>query len=121
MMVVFQLMPPTGGDMRTFFLKEFRSWKNTTRSAPEIIQLKNMRPIYDVLNEDKRVQVKEIYNRVFLNDNCIFYDFPLSLAVNKPNSNQSDPYLCQLPCSKTGITKGHASEQQGRSVITIRS
>lgn len=55
-----------------------------------------MRPIYDLLDEDECLKVKEVYKRRFLEDNYVCYNQLLKFSSGNLQNDQQSPYLCGL-------------------------
>lgn len=90
-----------GGNSETLFAGGIQRWKESLSSNLKIIQFQGIKPMYSLLDEDQRSQVMEIYSGKFMEDNYIFYNYPLEFGSNGPDDNQYDWHMCEYQYTKT--------------------
>ncbi|KAF7731436.1 peptide-N4-(N-acetyl-beta- glucosaminyl)asparagine amidase [Apophysomyces ossiformis] len=99
-----------GGDCDEFIRSGYDAWIDSIKLSPAIIQFKCLNPIYDLLEEEELRQVREVYERVILEDNYLYYNYPLRMSNNQSTKSKTvskriltdatheDWVLCSVAC-----------------------
>ncbi|KAF7720981.1 hypothetical protein EC973_005655 [Apophysomyces ossiformis] len=60
-----------------------KAWTSTIKSNQVIIQTKRLKPLYELLDEDRRCKVQEVYENVVMGDSRICYDYLLQIISHR--------------------------------------
>ncbi|KAG0181761.1 hypothetical protein DFQ28_002564 [Apophysomyces sp. BC1034] len=70
-----------GGDSYLLLWNDVDGWIDSIKSNNVIVQLKGLKPLYELLDKDKRFQVQQIYESIILNDNSLCYNYSLETRI----------------------------------------
>ncbi|KAG0182869.1 hypothetical protein DFQ29_001568 [Apophysomyces sp. BC1021] len=86
-----------------------------------VIQRKGLKPLYDILDEEQRSKVQQVYESIVMTDERICYDYLLEMTSCKRilNNEEQDvaPEVCvsiiSIYCSSSGISRTISDIPQG--------
>ncbi|KAG0180992.1 hypothetical protein DFQ29_009600 [Apophysomyces sp. BC1021] len=69
-----------GGESHLLFCDGVESWIKTVESNQTLIQLKNLKPIYELLDSETRLSIQHIYENIIIQDQYICYNYSLAMT-----------------------------------------
>lgn len=63
---------------------DVKGWINTVELNQSITQLKDLKPLYELLDEEQRHKIQQTYENIIIRDNRICNDYYLKLERYKP-------------------------------------
>ncbi|KAF7727912.1 hypothetical protein EC973_006911 [Apophysomyces ossiformis] len=70
-----------GGDSAVLLWNDVDKWIRTVSTNPTVIQRKNLKPIYELLDEEQRSKVLQVYEDIVISDERIHYDYFLTMTI----------------------------------------
>ncbi|KAF7729951.1 hypothetical protein EC973_003364 [Apophysomyces ossiformis] len=79
-----------GGEANILLFENVRSWLKTIETNQTLIQLKRLKPLYELLDNEMRSKVQQIYENIVMDDCYICYNYSLEMITYLASADQDN-------------------------------
>ncbi|KAF7730414.1 hypothetical protein EC973_002220 [Apophysomyces ossiformis] len=92
-----------GGNSTCLLWNDVRGWLDTVKANQVVTHRRQLKPLYELLEKDQRRKVQSVYNKVFLADDRVLYNYPLKLSTSGKSTQSEEDTESQKLCVPTKV------------------